>query len=149
MQTLTTMNGEEGNKRKGMVTSVLIHLLLMILLILPFIGYPVPPPGQQGILVSLGEIDQGQGNDRPDTQNEEFVEKSSAQDAAKEEKKQEPEEAARTAKKVETQPDVLTTDDPEAIALRKQQEEERLQKAVERQKEIEAQKERDRLAEVA
>lgn len=149
MQTLTTLHSEEGNKKKGMITSILVHLLLLIILILPFIGYPVPPPGQQGILVSLGEIDQGMGDDLPDTQNQEKVDQSITEAKKKDKEKQEPDEAARSAKKIASNPDILTTNDPAAIALRKQKEEEQRQKAIDREKEMEAQKERDRLAEIA
>lgn len=142
MDTLVSIREEKGNKRKGMVTSVLIHILLLILIILPFIGYPVPPPGQQGILVSLGEPDQGQGDDLPDTQNREEVAENAPEESAEKEQAEE-KMASRSAKTVEQQKEVLTSEELAAIALEKQKEEER------RQKEIEAQKERERLEEIA
>ncbi len=142
MDTLVSIQEEKENKRKGMITSVLVHILLLILLILPFIGYPVPPPGQQGILVSLGEPEQGQGDDLPDTQNREEVKENVPEETA-EELKEEVNEASRSAKAVEKQKEVLTSEQLAEIALKKQKEEER------RQQEIEAQKERERLAEIA
>ncbi len=56
---------EEKNKRIGAVTSFLIHAALIVALFLSFLTFPDPPPGQEGILVALGEPDIGQGNERP------------------------------------------------------------------------------------
>ena len=60
----------KNDKRRGLVGTFSFHAVLILLALLPFLKYPVPPPGQQGILVSLGFPDQGAGDDRPDTQNE-------------------------------------------------------------------------------
>ena len=61
---------EQKNKRKALITSTVFQIVIIILLLLPFLGFPIPPPGQEGILVSFGRPDVGQGDDRPDTQNE-------------------------------------------------------------------------------
>ncbi len=59
---------QEKDEQRSRITSGVIHLGIVILLILPFLTYPVPPPGQEGIAVSFGEPDVGMGNDRPITQ---------------------------------------------------------------------------------
>ncbi len=116
LKTLILPN-EEKNRRKGLVGSIVFHVLLFLLFLLPFIRFPIPPPGQEGILVSLGVPDQGQGDDRPETQNEEKVDpKPVAQ----------PPKAVATpvAKEVPKERKVLTTEDPMAVAMRKAKEEE-------------------------
>ena len=63
----------QSEKRKGMFTSMAIHVGILLLFLIPIVKFQDPPPGQQGILVSLGYPDQGQGEDRPDTQQDEEV----------------------------------------------------------------------------
>jgi predicted nucleic acid-binding Zn ribbon protein len=70
MNTLEITPEEQKNRRRSMLISVGIHLLILILAILPFLKYPDPPPGQEGVLISFGEPDVGQGDDRPDVQQE-------------------------------------------------------------------------------
>ena len=62
---------EERRKRRGMIISFLIHTGIIILALLPLLHYPDPPPGQEGVLISFGQPEVGQGDDRPDVQNEE------------------------------------------------------------------------------
>ena len=142
---------EEQNKRRGIVTSIIIHVLLLLLLIIPFIHYSIPPPGQQGILVSLGLPDEGEGQDTPDTQNEEKTDPQQAKSEAEEVEPAKVEvvdkQARRSTTEPQRQPDVLTSESPEDIAIRNRKAEEARQKAIQRQIEIEAQKERDRIAE--
>lgn len=54
-------------------TSIIVHTIIILLLFLPLLKFPIPPPGQEGILVSFGMPDQGQGDGKPMTQNEEKV----------------------------------------------------------------------------
>ncbi len=61
---------QEKDKQRSKVVSGVIHLGIIILLIMPFLTYPTPPPGQEGVMVSFGEPDIGQGDDRPVTQDE-------------------------------------------------------------------------------
>jgi len=61
---------EEKDKQRSRIVSGVIHLGIIILLIMPFLTFPVPPPGQEGVMVSFGEPDIGQGDDRPVTQDE-------------------------------------------------------------------------------
>lgn len=64
---------EKKDKEIAKWTSVFIHVAMLIILFIPLLKFPIPPPGQEGILVSLGMPDQGQGDDKPMTQNEEKV----------------------------------------------------------------------------
>jgi outer membrane biosynthesis protein TonB len=118
---------EEQNRRKGFLTSVIIHTLLLAVLILPLLTYPDPPPGQEGILVNLGG-DFGQGDENapegeatveettPEPQPEPEVEPEPVKEVVKEKPKEKP---TPTPTK-----DVVKTEDPNAVALKKQKEEE-------------------------
>jgi len=59
---------QEKDKKRSRVVSGVIHLGIILILILPFLTYPTPPPGQEGVMVSFGEPDIGMGDDRPVTQ---------------------------------------------------------------------------------
>ncbi|MBK6950296.1 MAG: cell envelope integrity protein TolA [Haliscomenobacter sp.] len=54
---------EQKQKRRGVITSMFVHSIAVILLLLPFLKIPIPPPGQEGILVNLGLPDVGQGEE--------------------------------------------------------------------------------------
>lgn len=118
---MTTPN-EEKNKKRGMVISVLIHIILVLLALLPLLTYPDPPPGQEGILVNLGLPDEGQG----------FENAGPAEPVPEAEPipEEEPIEEEIDPEPVETEPaptpdrEVIKTEDPEEIALRKKREEE-------------------------
>lgn len=64
----------EGNKNKGLIASVIFHIIMLLLCLLPFFNYEYPPKNDGGILVALGITDEGEGDDNPDTQTEEVVE---------------------------------------------------------------------------
>ncbi len=55
---------EEKNQKAGKITSTIFHIIIIALLFLPFFTYPDPPPGQEGVLVSLGQPEVGM-NDTP------------------------------------------------------------------------------------
>lgn len=55
---------EEKNQKAGKITSAIFHIIIILLLFLPFFTYPDPPPGQEGVLVSLGQPEVGM-NDEP------------------------------------------------------------------------------------
>ena len=54
---------EEQNKKRGKMTSYILHGILLLLIFLPLFSFPDPPKGQAGILVNLGMPDQGQGSE--------------------------------------------------------------------------------------
>lgn len=137
------VNGlQEQNQRKARFGGLTMLAVILILGLLPLLTYPTPPPGQEGILVNLGLPDQGQGEENaPPAQAEE--EASIPEETAPKPQPEQPKEEVvpETPKPVKEKP-VITTEDPEAIALKKRQEEEARQKQQEqiRQREEEAKK---------
>lgn len=113
---------EPKNRRRGVTLSVIVHITLLIIALLPLLTYPDPPPGQEGILVNLGLPDQGQGDEN-------------AAAAESEPAAAEPEPEEVTPPQEETAPkpepvkekEVLQTEDPEEIALKRKREQERKQ----------------------
>lgn len=132
-KSLTLLPEEDKNRRKGLVGSIILHLLLLLLLLLPFIRFPIPPPGQQGILVSFGVPDQGQNDDRPDTQNKEQVTPTPPVTESKPVEKPVAPQASAADRKV------LTTDEAQDVTIRKAKEAEtkRLQEETQRRREAE------------
>ncbi len=55
---------EEKFKNVGKIVSTVIHIIIVVLLFLNIFTYPDPPPGQEGVLVSLGQPEVGM-NDAP------------------------------------------------------------------------------------
>jgi len=119
---------EEKNKQRGMVISIILHVTLLALALLPLFTYPDPPPGQEGILVNLGLPDEGQG----------FENAGPAVPIAEAELPPEPvvEEAPPAEEVIEEiepepvpeptpQKEVLETEDPEQIALKREEERKR------------------------
>lgn len=52
---------EEGeHKRRGLIISVIIHMVLFLFLLLPLLSYPDPPPELEGVLISFGTPDSGE-----------------------------------------------------------------------------------------
>ncbi len=131
---------EKENKRKAFITSSIFQVIIIILLLLPFLTFPTPPPGQEGILVSFGQPDVGEGDDRPDTQNEikevetaeaappEVVEEPAVEETVEEAAPPEPDVVNEDPKDSQKE-EVLTTEDPAEVALKKKLEEEAKEKA--------------------
>lgn len=67
---------EKRNHRKGFISSIIFHLLLLLLLWLFGLPYLDPPPPDSGILVNLGFSESGFGDTPPEAVNkvEEIVE---------------------------------------------------------------------------
>ncbi len=135
---------EEKNRKKGMVMSTLIHIVLILLAILPFLTYPDPPPGQEGILVNLGLPDQGEGDNNAGP-SEPTAPSEDVEEEVEEEPEVHPEPTpVKPEPKVDPEPvkqkDVIKTEDPEAIALKK--EKEKKKKIEEERKKQEAEKKR-------
>lgn len=57
---------EEKFKNVGKVVSTVIHILVIVLLFLNIFTYPDPPPGQEGVLVSLGQPEVGMNDTKAD-----------------------------------------------------------------------------------
>lgn len=126
---------ERRDQQIARTTSTVIHGLILALLFLPLLKFPIPPPGQEGILVSFGVPDQGEGDDKPMTQNEEKVEPTPPRAPEPVSEPEPVEEEKTVAKPKETAPPkapdkkIITTEDPEVAALKKKKKEEALKAA--------------------
>lgn len=147
---------ELENKRKGQIAGGVMFLFLIIVLLLPLFWFQNPPPGQEGIQVNLGIPDIGMGEDL----NAPMATTTETEEATEPEQQLEPQEEETPPPAVSDpapeppQRDVVTTDNAEAIALRKKQEKEAAdrkaqQEADRREREAEAERERQRQAEAA
>ncbi|HMQ46117.1 MAG TPA: TonB family protein [Saprospiraceae bacterium] len=143
MSTRTVSVEEEKNKKRGMMISIAMHVALLMLAILPMLTFPDPPPGQEGILVNLGLPDQGQGDENAGPAEPQVAEESET------EAEQEEVEPVKESPKAETKPEdtkkeVVTSEDPNAIKLKKEKErkEKEKQDALEKQKREAAEAER-------
>ncbi len=85
---------EENRKKKGLMGSFVYTIILIIVLLFPLLSYEFPAPGQEGIRISFGQPDQGDGTAQP---------------------KGEPmsESSAQPAEPAETTPPVTTQSKPE------------------------------------
>ena len=140
---------EKKDKRRGLIISLITHALLLLLFILPFIKFPYPPPGQEGILVSFGMPDIGSGDDQPDTQQEEAVKPTPPTSSSEQQEVEEVQKVAE-AKPTPVEPaksepaEILTQKNAEIdLAVQAKKEQERLEK-IEAARIATAEKERQR-----
>jgi hypothetical protein len=56
------VHDQKKDKNKGIAWSILLHAILFLIALLPLMTYPVPPPGQEGVLVSFGSDESGSGD---------------------------------------------------------------------------------------
>ena len=135
MNTGENTNGRE-DRNKGIYFSVGYVLILIIVLFLPFLTYTYPPPGQEGILVSFGMPEVGQGDDLPDTQPEEVVEPSPPVES-------EPIEVQEEAVPPPAPDDnILTSEMEQEIKIKEQQEQQRQRENAERVRQERIERER-------
>ncbi|NET33520.1 MAG: TonB family protein [Cyanothece sp. SIO1E1] len=120
---------EEKNKKRGMTISVVAHVGLILLALLPLLTFPDPPPGQEGILVNLGLPDQGEGDENAAASAEEEEAQPEPEPETTEEETVEDVEEEVEEEPVREEPkpekEVVKTEDPEALALKRKKEEER------------------------
>lgn len=138
---------EIKNRRTSAILSSIIMAGLIALLFIKLMSYTDPPPGQEGVLVNLGIPDVGQGNENapeaaqpppsePEPQPE--PEPTPVDPTPEPQPEPEPVKPEPTPQK-----EVVKTEDPAAIALRKKQEREAREKAeADRQKRAEADRKR-------
>ncbi len=130
---------ERQNKNKARLSSTAVLLLLLVLFVFPFFTYPDPKPEQEGILVNLGFPDQGQGSENAAPAAPSKPQVSEPTPPVPEPTPPQPEPIPQKAAPQPEPKDVVTTEDPEAIALKKQQEEQRrAQEAAEQRRREEA-----------
>ena len=147
------LSGEIENRRYGIIISLVVHSLLAILFISAKLAEPLPvPPEPGGILVNLGVPDQeGTGNENAPEGKPAPVEEAASEpeetdpEPVKEKPQPEPSKPKPEASKPQPQKEVVTSEDPEAIALKKKKEQEKKQ----RDAEAKAQAEADRKAKEA
>ena len=119
---------EEKNKKRGMTISVVAHVGLILLALLPLLTFPDPPPGQEGILVNLGLPDQGEGDENAAASAEEEEAQPEPEPETTEEETVEEEEVVEeepVREEPKPEKEVVKTEDPEALALKRKKEEER------------------------
>ena len=130
MASLALSPAEQQRKRKAYITSSTVTGIILILMILKFFHYPDPPPPPEGILVNLGLPDQGQGEDNTPGP----LAPTPAPEKPQPEKPQpEIQKETKPVTKPVTTPvkekPVVTTEDPNAVAIRERQEKERRDRA--------------------
>lgn len=92
------MNNEKKDKGIAVAGTIVVHALVVLVLFLMAFRTPLPLPGEEGVEVDLGMMDQGMGNIQPD-------------------KPAIPQAAAPQPKQTRTQEENLTQNDEEAPAL--------------------------------
>lgn len=144
---------EEKADRNGKIAAAIGFILFIVLLVVPLFWHMNPPPGQPGILVNLGQIDMGQGDEN--------ARASAAQPQPDPAPQPTPAPAPAPEKQPEPEPDpvpepptpepqpqrpVIQQEDPAAIALRQQKErEEAARREQQRKDRLAAQQLQDRL----
>lgn len=138
MDTTLHHDKEEKHKRRGATISILVHILLILLALIPMLTFPTPPPGQEGILVNLGLPDVGEGDDNAAPSeaieaDEPEPESSESEDVPEEVEEDKPTEPTRSEPEPKETKEVVTSEDPNEIALKKEEE----RKKKERQEQLE------------
>jgi len=143
------IQAKEGDKNKARVGAVIWLIALMIIIIIPWMTYQDPPPGQEGIVVNLGIPDVGQGNENAPIADASTPEESEPEEeeTPEEEEKEpakdpEPEKEEQEEKKqepVKSDKKIIETD-AEAIALKKKKDAEKKQQQKEQEEKRKAQK---------
>jgi len=123
---------ERKQKRKGFLTSMIVHAFIIILLLLPLLSIPIPPPGPPGVLVNLGLPDVGQGEENApeaaapvEAENPEPEEQPVPEPPKPEPPKPEPKKPEPKKPEPQQTKTLVKTEDPEAVAIRQQKERER------------------------
>jgi len=129
---------QQKDQERSLITTFVFHFILIILALLPLLYSQNPPPGQEGILVNLGLPDMGQGEDNapPAETSEEEEEESQPEEEVQPEPEPETPKEVNKPEPVKDK-DIIKTEDPEAIALKRKKEQEKAQEEKERQERAE------------
>lgn len=147
MDMLLEQQKEQATRRKARVVTTIVHILILVLIFLPFLKYPDPPPGQEGVLISFGEPDVGKGADRPAVAEPSAAESSEKEEIEEEQTPPPPPEPEPVKKpelpepkkaKPEPVPDRPVKTDPNADEVSLRQEEAKKKEEARRQAEQEA-----------
>lgn len=130
MATLALSQDEQKRKRDAFIVSSTVTGVILVLMLLKFFHYPDPPPPPEGILVNLGLPDQGQGEENTPgpLAPTPAPEKPVPEKPQPEIKETKPVTKPTPSPPVKDKP-VVTTEDPNAVAIRERQEKERREKA--------------------
>lgn len=129
---------ELKNDQIGKRVSIAYGIILLIILLLPFLTFEVPPPGQAGVLVSFGEPNQGQNDDRaaPAPVQEEVAEEEPVEEVVEEKPKREVTKPPK-AKPVSAPARNVNSDaNSKEIAIKNQKERERKERDRQEQAEL-------------
>lgn len=117
----------EENRKRGIIGTIVVHILILALLFIPVFSHQIPPPEKEGVLVSFGQPNVGSGRDAPSTQNVQPVDKvqpvPSEQAVEKVVSKEEQNLEVPVKKQPRTIEKVLTSDNSKALAIEKQKRE--------------------------
>ncbi len=100
---------EEENKRRGIVFSVVIHVALLLICLLPWMQHQDPPPEQQGVIVAFGFVEEPSVKSESQTKVVDTPTKSSPTKATK----------AKTVTKAKTSSKTTTLEQDEPIIISK------------------------------
>lgn len=100
---------DQKSTSKGWIVSLSTHIVIMALLCLPFIVARAPQPEPEGLLVNLGLLDQGQGEETPKGETQELETKPVEQEPQREVA---PAPVKSTAKQVSQKSITHTEDSP-------------------------------------
>ena len=66
----TASEGNQTSFGRGWIVSLIAHLAIIALFFIPIIVAQAPPPEEEGVMVSLGMPDEGEGDEAPSRQEE-------------------------------------------------------------------------------
>ena len=122
---------EQTSQGKGWIVRLITHILVIIALFLPMIVSKTPPPEEEGLLVNLGLLDEGQGEETPKGTDNEVA----PQPEERQEKKQVEQLTPATPAKQVSQKSITSTEESTVVtkeaAARKAAQADAQQKAAE------------------
>ncbi|MFC2175534.1 hypothetical protein ACFLR1_01015 [Bacteroidota bacterium] len=104
---------EKRNKQKGLITSLVIHALLLLLFTFFGMTYVYPPP-EEGMMINFGNTDTGLGETESDPAQSEVIDEQIEEEVV-------PTESVPEAAEPVAEEEVVTQDMLDAIALKKEQ----------------------------
>ena len=153
---ITLTESEKRGDRTGKVVATLGGLLIVALLLWPIFFSVNPPPGQPGILVNLGIVNMGEGDNNAPAPSEPEPQPEPEPVVTPPVTETPPPPPEVTPKPEPKQREVIVTEDPAVVALRKQKAREEAERKAEerrlreeraaeqrRQQELEAQRRRE------
>ena len=60
------LSSEKKNKRKGIIGTLLFHILLIVAFLFMGLTYQIPPPPEEGISINFGYVDEGMSEAEPE-----------------------------------------------------------------------------------